>query len=173
MLLIDCKVELRLKWTNHYVLVLAGGDNTNTINGNTIVTIKDTKLYVPVVTLSAKVNQDVLKILSKCSSKGSQRSVCWDEYKTKNDNIHFYESKFVGASRLFALLYSNQDVNDKKYKSRGNFTPTGILKRARHQVLSSMKKRYMTIQSIMIKMITFSRKCNGPINYGKLWSSKG
>ena len=71
------------------------------------------------------------------------------------------------------LLYSNQDVNDKKYKSRGNFTPTGILKRARHQVLSSMKKRYMTIQSIMIKMITISRKCNGPINYGKLWSSKG
>ena len=44
--------------------------------------LKDTKLYVPVVTLSAKDNQKLSKLLSK----GSERSVYWNEYKTKSDN---------------------------------------------------------------------------------------
>ena len=49
MQLINCKVELKLKWTKA-VLAAAGIDNThdNPIN---IFTIKDTKLFAPVVTL--------------------------------------------------------------------------------------------------------------------------
>ena len=49
--LITCKVELKLKWMKHYVLATAGVDNTNANPNNIIFTIKETKLYVPVVTL--------------------------------------------------------------------------------------------------------------------------
>ena len=52
--LIDCKVELKHKQTKSCVLSTAGADNTNANPNNIIFTIKDTKLYVPVVTLSAK-----------------------------------------------------------------------------------------------------------------------
>ena len=66
---------------------VGGNDNLNNIinnnNGNNIIfTIKDTKLYVPVVTLSARDNQK----LSKLFSKGFRRSVYWKGYKAKGDN---------------------------------------------------------------------------------------
>ena len=59
----------------------AGADNTNA-NPNIIFTIKDTKLHVPVVTLSARQN----KKLSKLLSKRFERSNYWNEYKTKSEN---------------------------------------------------------------------------------------
>ena len=49
---------------------------------NIILTIKDTKLHVPAVTLSAKDNQKLLKIINKVF----QRSVYLNEYKTKSEN---------------------------------------------------------------------------------------
>ena len=58
--LINSKVELKLKRANYCVLSAAG--NENNINEDAkaneiIFTIKDTKLYVPVVTLTARDNQ--------------------------------------------------------------------------------------------------------------------
>ena len=79
-------------------------------------TIKDTKLYYP-VTLSANQNRKLSKLLSK----GNERSVYWNELKTKceienmaNKYRYFLESKFAGVSRLFVLAYSNQDNAFKK-----------------------------------------------------------
>ena len=61
--LISCKVELKLKWTKCCVLSAAGNDNVNNIVSNNIIfTIKDTKLYVSVVTLSARDNQKLSKL---------------------------------------------------------------------------------------------------------------
>ena len=57
---INCKVELKLKWTKYCVLSVAGNVNdiNNNDNANNIIfTIKDLKFYVPVVTLSARDNQ--------------------------------------------------------------------------------------------------------------------
>ena len=71
MLFINCKVELKYKWTKYCVLSAAGADNVNdnvnnNVNGNNIIfTIKDTKLYVPVVTLTARDNEKLSKLLSK------------------------------------------------------------------------------------------------------------
>ena len=57
MSLINCKVELKLKWSNYCVLSATGNDNANGNDDNIIFSIKDTKLYDPVVTLSARNNQ--------------------------------------------------------------------------------------------------------------------
>ena len=76
MSLINCKIELKLKWTKYCVLSAGGNDNTVDINdaNNTIFTIKDTDLHVSVVTLSARDNQK----LSRLPIKGSERSVYWN-----------------------------------------------------------------------------------------------
>ena len=66
--MINYKVELKLKWTKYCVLSAAGNDNeiSNAANANRIIfTIKVTKLYVPIVTLSARCNQKLSKRLSK------------------------------------------------------------------------------------------------------------
>ena len=55
--LTDCKIELKLKWTKSCVLSATGPHNDNAASNNIFLTIKDTKLYIPVVTLSAKDNQ--------------------------------------------------------------------------------------------------------------------
>ena len=55
----------------------------NNDDNNVIFTIKDAKLYVPVVALSARDNRKLSKILSK----EFERSVYWNEYKTKSENI--------------------------------------------------------------------------------------
>ena len=49
----DPKVELNLKWS---VSSANGNDNTDSDSNNIIFTIKDTNLYVPIVTLSTKDN---------------------------------------------------------------------------------------------------------------------
>ena len=87
MLLINCKVELKLKWTKCCPLFAAGNDNEsdddNDINANNIIfTIKNTKVSVSVVILSARGNQRLSKLLNKVF----ERSVYWNEYKTKSDN---------------------------------------------------------------------------------------
>ena len=64
MLLIKCKVKLKLKWTSHCVLFGKSNDNDDANSNNLIFTIKDTKLYVHVLTLSAKDNLKLLKLNS-------------------------------------------------------------------------------------------------------------
>ena len=59
-----------------------GNDNANSNDDNIVFTIINTKLYVSVVSLSARDNQKLTKLLSK----GFERSVYWNEYKTKSEN---------------------------------------------------------------------------------------
>ena len=108
--LVNCKVELKFKWRKYCLLSAAGTDN------NIDFTIKDTKLYVPAVTLSARDNQKLPNLLSK----GFERSVYLNKYKTKSENKnttneyrYFLESNFVGVNRLFVLVCSNQDADSK------------------------------------------------------------
>ena len=114
MRLINCKIKLKVNWTNYCVLSAAGADNVNNTNSyNIIFTIKVTRLCVHVVALSARDNQKLLKLLSK----GFERSVYWNEFKTKSENKnsangyrYFLESNFLGINRLFAFVYSNQNA---------------------------------------------------------------
>ena len=54
MLLTNCKTELKLCPTKHCVLASAGVEHIDANSSNIIFTIKDPKLFVLVVTLSAK-----------------------------------------------------------------------------------------------------------------------
>ena len=69
--LINCKIKLNLTWKKECVL--------STGDGEAVFIINDTKLYVPVVTLSKEDNKDFIEK----QNKGFQRSIYWNEYKTK------------------------------------------------------------------------------------------
>ena len=105
---INCKIELKLKWTICCVLSATGADNANYNSNNIIFTIKNTKLYVSVVTLSTRDYQK----LSKRLGKGYR---------------YFLESNFVGVNRLFVLVYTNEDCNAKKFNARKHYSPKGII----------------------------------------------
>ena len=110
----------------------AGEDNVNNRNPNNIIfTVKDTKLYVPPVTLSVRDN----KKLSKYLSKGFERSVYLNKHKIKFDNKntinefrYFLESNVVGVNRLFVLVYTNHGDNSKRFNARKHYLPDGIIK---------------------------------------------
>ena len=69
--LINCEIKLNLTWKKE--CALSNG------NGNAVFIINDTKLPVPVVTLSKEDNKDFIKP----KDKKFQRSIYWNEYKTK------------------------------------------------------------------------------------------
>ena len=71
--LINYKIHSELNWDNTY----ARGDNAN--DRETKFQITSTKLYVPVVTLSTKDNENLPKQLDE----GFKRSVYWNEHKSK------------------------------------------------------------------------------------------
>ena len=105
----NCKIELKLRWMKHCVLALVGVENNNA-DSNSIFTITGTQLYVLVVTLSAKDNQE----LSKLRSKGFERSVYWNKYKIKSENKnmkneyrYFLKSNLAGVNQLFFGLFKS------------------------------------------------------------------
>ena len=72
--LINCKVELSLKWYETCLLTTA---TTATFK------ITDAKLYVPIVTLSVEDNAKLPKLLSE----GFKRPIYWNEYKLTPNKI--------------------------------------------------------------------------------------
>ena len=108
--LINCKIKLNLRWKKERVLSTLDDDAANPEN-NAVFIINDTKLYVPVVTLSKEDHKDFIEQ----QNKGFQRSIYWNEYKTKeiNENADVNVFKYInldpsfqGVSRLFVLAYS-------------------------------------------------------------------
>ena len=63
--LINCKVELSLKWIENYVIATAAiGANVDATGAdNATFKIADPKFYVPIVTLSAEDNAKLPKLL--------------------------------------------------------------------------------------------------------------
>ena len=72
--LINCKIKSNLTCKKKCVLSTDAGDAVFIIN--------DTKMYVPFVTLSKEDNKDFIEQ----QNKGFQRSIYWNEYKTKEIN---------------------------------------------------------------------------------------
>ena len=70
MSLINCEINFILTWSTAFIV------STNVANQNTTFAITDTKLYVPVVTLST---QDNSKLLQQLKS-GFKRVINWNKY---------------------------------------------------------------------------------------------
>ena len=116
--LIDCEVNVILTWSENCVIV-----STDVADQNTTFAITDTKLYVPVVTLST---QDNAKLLQQLKS-GFKRVINWNKYLSKpeilaqNPNLnHLVEPSFQGVNRLFVLAFENdpQRMSAKRYYIR-------------------------------------------------------
>ena len=98
--LINCEVNLILTWSSTCVITNCTGAGTFEIT--------DTKLYVPVVTLSIQENAKLLQQLKS----GFKRVINWNKYLSKpelirrNPNLnHLVEPSFQGVNRLFVLAF--------------------------------------------------------------------
>ena len=102
--LINCEVNLILTWSSTCVITESNGAGTFAIT--------DTKLYVPVVTLSTQENTKFLQQLKS----GFKRLINWNKYLLKpellaqNPNLnHLIEPSFQGVNRLFVLAFENDN----------------------------------------------------------------
>ena len=98
--LINCEFNLSLTWSSTCVI-------TNS-NGVLTFAITDTKLYVPVVTLSTQENTKFLQQLKS----GFKWVINWNKYLSKpelirrNPNLnHLVKPSFQGINRLFVLAF--------------------------------------------------------------------
>ena len=133
--LINCEINLILTWSENCVLTSkATRDAVPAQGGNPAVTrvnnptnarfkITDTKLYVPVVTLSTKDDNNFLEQLKS----GFKRTIKWNNHRsemtnqTKTNNLNYLiDPTFNKVNRLFALLFENKEdrTSFSKYYTR-------------------------------------------------------
>ena len=111
--LINCEVNLIFTWSSTCVITDSNGAGTFAIT--------DTKLYVPVVTLSTQENTKFFQQLKS----GLKRVINWNKYLSKpellaqNPNLnHLVEPCFKGVNRLFVLAFEGDDnrtAHDSSY----------------------------------------------------------
>ena len=120
--LVNCKVDLELSWKKDCLISSANVAN------NFLFKITDTKLYVPVVTLSTKDNSNLTKQLND----GFKRTVYWNEYKAvpkANANAAddpftvTLDASFQGVNRLFVLGFARGDNDPARSGSRKYYLP--------------------------------------------------
>lgn len=89
-------IKWKRKRTRYYVLASSGTENSDDDPNNIIFTIKDTKLYISVVT-SAEGNQKPSRLLSK----GFERLLYWNEYETKSESKNAQMSMDIFSNQTF------------------------------------------------------------------------
>ena len=126
--LINCAVELILTWFKNCVLI-----NKSTRDAdydadpivyeidnpeNAIFQITDTKLYVPVVSLS---KENDAKLLEQLKS-GFKRTIKWNKYRLQmtiqpqhNNLNHLIDTTFTNVNRLFVLSFPRNNNTDSRY----------------------------------------------------------
>ena len=139
--LINCKIKLNLTWKKECVLSTDAGDAVFIING--------TKMYVPVVTLSKEDNKGFIEQ----QNKEFQRSIYWNEYKTKElviedanaNNLKYIalDLSFQSVNRLFVMTYNKLAANDNQFNrnsKRVYYLPRNDLKK--YNVIIDGRKFY-------------------------------
>ena len=110
-----------INYEDNFILTWSSTCVITDSNGAAIFAITDTKLYVPVVTLSTQENTKFLQQLKS----GFKRVINWNKYLSKpellaqNPNLnHLVEPSFQGVNRLFVLAfegYDNRTAHDSYY----------------------------------------------------------
>ena len=125
---INCEISLTLTWSTSYVLTdiktqtarnadpnvdppIEARERTDAPT-NAIFKITDTKLYVPVVTLSTKDDNNFLEQLKS----GFKRTIKWNKYRsemsnqTKTNHLNYLiDPTFTKVNRLFVLSFENEE----------------------------------------------------------------
>ena len=133
--LINCELQLILNWFKNCVLIKKSTRDAD-YNANPIVyeiynpedaifQITDTKLYVPVVTLS---KENDIKLLEQLKS-GLKRTIKWNKYRSQmtihpqNNNLNYLiDPTFTNANRLFVLSFERIEENNKSKDYRDSFS---------------------------------------------------
>ena len=125
--LINCEVELILTWFKNCVLIdkltRDANYNANPIvyeidnPENAIFQITDTKLYVPVVSLS---KENDIKLLEQLKT-GFKRTIKWSKYRSQltiqpqNNNLNYLiDPTLITVNRLFVLSFAINAERDNK-----------------------------------------------------------
>ena len=124
--LANCEVSLTLSWSETYVItsmakriLVAGQPNRGDSAESVAFKINDCKLYVPVVTLSAENDNELLEQLKT----GFKKTIKWNKYRsempnqTKNNNLNYLiNPTFTSVNRLFVLTFENEDDRNSFFK---------------------------------------------------------
>ena len=111
--LINCKVELKLKWTNY--CVFSAVDPVSLLHFFSKGQLKTIK--------SKGIAKD---LKDQFIAKNTKQKV--KIKKMTNEYRYFPESNFAAVNRLFVLIYSSQDNNVKRYNVLNCYLPKGIIK---------------------------------------------
>ena len=112
--LVNCKIDLELTWHKDCMIFSANAAANRVVS----FMITDTKLYIPLVTLSTKDNNNLIKQLSD----GYKRNIYWNQYVSKpfpetphkKTSITRFDldAAFQGVNRLFVLAFEDTRVSD-------------------------------------------------------------
>ena len=116
---------MELNWTKYSVL--------SSTDQNSIFQITKRELYIPVVTLNTESNNKLSRLLSE----GFERTVVWNKYKSKIEEINIpannnnfkrttLDTSFQVISRLFAAAYKTDDMqrnNDQALSRKRYYLP--------------------------------------------------
>ena len=111
--LINCEINLILTWSTNCVIV-----STNFANQNATFEMTETKLYVPVVTLSTQDNSKLFQQLKSGFERvtGLNKYLSKPELLAQNPNlINLVEPSFQGVNRLLAFENDTQKTSAKGY----------------------------------------------------------
>ena len=120
--------------------------------GAAVFIINDTKLYIPVVTFSKEDNKDFIEE----QNKGFQRSIYWNEYKTKeinenaDANVFKYinlDPSFQGVNRIFVMAYNRANGQPTRNGQQKYYLPRINLEK--YNVISDIEK-YRELKKVMI-----------------------
>ena len=147
--LINCEVNIILTWSPTCVISSATGE--------TKFKITETKLYVPVVTLSTKDNAKLLQQLKL----GFKRTINWNEYESSIKTFaqgryinHLINPSFQGVNRLFLLSFENEKgrrSHSAYYLPKVEIKDCNVMtdgKNVFDQPINSMTKTYENIRKI-------------------------
>ena len=135
--LVNCEVSLALSWSATSVItstekriLVAGQQNSGDSPTNATFKISDTKMYVPVVTLSAKNDNKLIEQLKT----GFKRTIKWNKNRletsnqTANNNLNYLiDPTFTNLNRLYVLSFKNED-EDVRIFFKKNYLPKAEIK---------------------------------------------
>ena len=131
MSLVNCKINLELTWHKDCMISSVDAAAKHVVS----FMITDTKLYVPVVTLSTKDNTNLTKQLNE----GFKRSIYWNQYVSKPfpETPHkktgitrfALDAAFQGVNRLFVLAFEDtREDEDAKVPAPRNFVANRVIR---------------------------------------------